>query len=137
MYSPPQQPPSPAPTSEPAAVTDAPRKRTLFSAIIDSTVQVDRVTRQSIQTVKHTFEPPHISALRSHRQKMVVRAFYAVGSLSFFAAMVLGINALTHSGNSKPVTSTAGVLGVQTQNDATRNGEEPAENKPTTEDIST
>jgi LPXTG-site transpeptidase (sortase) family protein len=111
-------------------------RRTLFSAIIDATVQVERVTRQSVQTVKHTFEPPQISAMRSHRQKMYVRSFYAVGSLSFFAALILGFNALTHSGTKGPVTS---VLGDRTisQNDATRNSEMPAENKPTAQDIAT
>lgn len=132
------------PSSDAAPLASAPvaqeqkptQKRTLFSAILDATVEVDRVTRQSVMTVKHTFEPPHIAALRSHRQKLMVRSFYAVGSLSIIAVMAIGINMLIHAGNSKPVTS---VLGAQTAlvNDATRNSEMPSEHKPTSEDIST
>ncbi len=123
--------------STPAATAPQKTKRSLFSVILDTTVEVDRVTRQSVQAVRHSFEPPHISAMRTHRQKLLVRWFYAVGSVSFAAAMVLGIYSFAHVGTPKQVTST-GVLGAQTNpNDATRLSETPAETKPTDEDIAT
>ena len=112
-------------------------KRSIFSAILDATVEVERVTRQSVQTVKHTFEPPHISALRSRRQKIMVRSFYALGSASFVLAVVLGVQAIFRSGNyDQPASSVLGA-NSKNQNDANRMSELPAENKPTSEDIAT
>lgn len=130
-------PPTPEVKYSPAVGASPKTKRSLFSVILDTTVEVDRVTRQSVQAVRHSFEPPHISAMRTRRQKLLVRWFYTMGTVSFVVAMVLGIYAFTHAGSPKPVTST-GVLGAQTnQNDANRLSESPAENKPTAEDIAT
>lgn len=112
-------------------------KKTLFSAIIAATVEVDRVTRQSVKTVKHTFEPPHISAMRTLRQKRLVRTFYTVGAISFIFAITLGLKDIfVDSRKPKSVNSVLGAA-TDSQNDATRNSEMPAENKPTAQDIAT
>ena len=134
--------PEPNPTFVPpqtasASTVPVPMKKTLFSAIIAATVEVDRVTRHSVQTLKHSFEPPHISAMRTLRQKRLVRTYYTVGAISFVFALVLGIHQLFFASN-QPQSVTS-VLGATTsgQNDATRVSELPAENKPTTQDINT
>lgn len=112
-------------------------KRTLFSAILKATVQVDKVTRQSMQAVKHTFEPPEIVAKRSRRQKLFHRTFYVVGTASFVMAIGLGIKVLI--AESPKQRSNTGVLGLQAaaQNDANRPSEAPSEQKPTKQDLDT
>ena len=125
--------------TQPTAATSVPKqpvtKKNLFSSLVKASVEVERVTRQSVQSVKHSFEPPHISAMRTRRQKLLVRGFYALGALSFVFAVVLGARQLTESNKPRGASS---VLGAETDaNDATRSSELPAENKPTTEDINT
>ncbi len=114
-----------------------PARKTLFSGVIRATVELEKVTRQSMQAVKHTFEPPEVVALRTRRQRMVVRTFYAVGAFSFVLAIGLAIKVIT-SESPKQRTNT-GVLGLQTaaQNDAMRASEAPTETKPTKQDFDT
>lgn len=114
-----------------------PARKTLFSGVLRATVQLEKVTRQSMQAVKHTFEPPEVVAMRTRRQRMVVRTFYAVGVFSFVLAIGLAVKVI--NGESPKQRTNTGVLGLQTasQNDAMRASEAPAEVKPTKQDFDT
>ncbi len=131
-YTPQQEPSRPANTQKTPLTKSA-----LFGALVKATVEVERVTRQSMQSVKHTFEPPHISAMRTRRQKMLVRGFYALGSASFVTALFLGAYVIFYKEAPKTVPQNS-VLGVNySNNDAQREAEAPVEKKPSQEDMKT
>ena len=112
-------------------------KKSVFSSIINATVQIEKVTRQSVHAVKHSFEPPEIEYFRSKKQRYFTRSFYLVGIASFvFAVLALTTNII--GAKAKPLT-VGGVLGAQvdTQNDANRLSEIPTENKPSQQDMKT
>ncbi len=108
-------------------------RKSLFSALVKASVEVERVTRQSVRTVRYSFEPPHISAMRTRRQKRLVGTFYAVGTFSFVFAILLGTSAILRSHEQKSQSS---VLGDSTNNDGTPTSGSLSENKPTPEDMS-
>jgi LPXTG-site transpeptidase (sortase) family protein len=109
----------------------------VFASIVKASVQVDRVTRQSVKAVTHTFEPPHISVLRTKRQRFALRSFYTAAALSMFATLFLGVHQFVLKDVKSPTTQ--GVLGAQStaQNDATRGSEAPSEIVPSTQDMKT
>lgn len=113
-------------------------KRSLFSAIVKASFEVEKVTKQSMKAVKHTFEPPELIAQRTKRQKLVHRTFYVVGTASFVMAIGLGAK-LMFGQPPQPQRANTGVLSAQvaTQNDASRQTELPSEQKPTKQDIDT
>jgi hypothetical protein len=147
VYSPVYEAPA-QPVSKPIPHTFAPAKKhrqktaadsALFGAIVKATVRVDKVTRQSVKAVQHSFEPPHISLLRTRKQRFFLRTFYVVGTASFLFAVGVGLNAMFGS-NKEPVRNTTGVLGVinsQTSNDANRISEDPIETRPSKQDFAT
>ncbi len=119
----------------------APRKnqRGVVSSILHATVQVDRVTRQSVKAVKHTFEPPQLAALRSRRQKLFMRSFYSLAAVSMFATVYLGAHQLLYGEDKKQQAQIQKVLAAETsaKNDATRSSELPSERQPTSQDMKT
>ena len=111
-------------------------KKTILSSLFKASVTVERVTRLSVKAVRHSFEPPEISALRSRKQKMLVRTFYGLGTLSFVFSLVAGSQTLFSSKQAQKAPQS--VLGItNVNNDANRNSEMPTENIPTTQDIRT
>ncbi len=114
--------PQPQPKSPVSAYRKVPpvhptRQKKLLSTIMHATVEVDRVTRQSVQRVKHSFEPPYISAMRSKKQRMLVKSYYAFGMISFVAAMFFGSMYLFHREQKvKVVNSVLGKQTVQSEN---------------------
>jgi hypothetical protein len=113
-------------------------RRLVTKAIIKASVQVEKVTRQSVKAVSHTFEPPNIDALRTRKQKFLVRTFYVVGTASFIFAVGIGLNAAFGKKEPKIISST-GVLGISNTllNDANRQSEVPSEQKPSKQDFAT
>lgn len=108
-------------------------KKTLFSSIVKASVEIEKVTRQSVTAVKHSFEPPNIDLIRTKKQKLIARSFYALGAMSFVMAVYFGFQTLTKKDTPKSV------LGSQTniQNDTNRVSEIPSEQVPSQQDIST
>lgn len=115
------------------------QRRGAFATIMHATVQVDRVTRQSVKAVKHTFEPPQLAALRTKRQKLFMRSFYTVAALSMFASVYLGVHKVLYGEDMKQQAEIQKVLSAQTntQNDASRGSEVPSEKQPTSQDMKT
>lgn len=107
------------------------RKLPALTTIMKATVQLEKVTKNSISVVKQTFEPDEINALRTKRQKIFARSAYAIGVASFL--LMLGVGAKMSLGSKNPAAHT-GVLGSKT-NGVVSN--EPAEQKPTDQDIKT
>lgn len=136
----PQTVPIVAPATQPVAEAPAfdykyeqlPIKKSLFSSIVKASVEVERVTRQSVKAVKYSFEPPHIAAMRTRRQNLLVRAFYIVGGLSMVVSIfAVGHILLTSKQHTVEIHS---VLGAQST-DTTGNDEGLIEEAPTAEDL--
>lgn len=69
--------------------------RKLFAgSIMHATVQVDRVTRQSMKALRHSFEPPEAIRHHTKNQKLVWRSVYAVAALSVIFSVYSGLAAI-------------------------------------------
>lgn len=104
-----------------------------ISAIMRATVQLEKVTKNSISVVKQTFEPDEINAIRTKKQKLFVRSAYAVGTASFLLLIGFGSRFVL---GSRSTPQQKDVLGVQT-NGTRKVSNEPTEQKPTDQDIKT
>jgi len=114
-------------------VTKKKTKKPALAAIMKATVQLEKVTKNSISVVKQTFEPDELQAMRTKKQKILARTFYAVGVASFMLMMGFGVKQLFKPNNS---TSPSSVLGVQTSG-TSRVSNDPIEQQPTEQDKKT
>lgn len=117
----------------PNAAKKMARKPLALKAVMKATVQIERVTKNSISVVKQTFEPDLLNAIRTKRQRIFARSVYSVGVASFLFLVGFGTNQLI-SLNKPP--STSDVLGLQT-NGVKKVSNEPSEQKPSDQDIKT
>ena len=107
--------------------------QTALSTIMNATVKLEKVTRNSMHVVKQTFEPPELDAWRSKKQKILARTFYAVGAASFIVMVGFAGAQLFSKPNQKNASE---VLGAQT-NQSKKVGGDISEQKPTEQDIKT
>lgn len=85
------------------------RVRKLFTgSIMHATVQVDRVTRQSMKALKHSFEPPAAIKFRTKKQKLAWRGFYAAATLSLIFTVYSGLTALFKPTNEVVIVNKVG-----------------------------
>ena len=84
-------------------------RKLLIGPMIKATVQIDRVTRQSIQAAKRTFEPSKKTLYKTKKVKIMYRTFYTLATLSLVFTVYNGIRIIFHQDKKVIVVNKVGV----------------------------
>jgi hypothetical protein len=109
IYLPPSQV-KPIDFSPPMSKQKKKRVRKLFAnSVMKATVRVDKVTRQSMKALRHSFEPPEAIRFHTKKQKLLKRGFYAAATLSIAFSVFSGVRALFNQKSDVKVVNQVGM----------------------------